>query len=446
MMENLREPWQAELEELELDHVRAMGQEETERLVRVTAEAGDAAATVALIELLTASGRLAEANGWRLGLAESGNAEAMFQLGEDLAEEADILPTPQWLRPSGAAGHAETARLLARLNEEEGLRSLSWYMRAADAGSTEAASRLAHLYQDVDPVQALYWMRRAAQGGGPSDMLDLARVLFRKDQHEEALMWFRQAAETSDPSAAVELGRVLLGVGEHGEALHWCGVLADRGESGAMELLRREIAESDHPGDTADKERWLRCAAAGTGKHAPGAMRDLAAFLYRQGRRDEGISWLRKAVAAGDRIARFTLEALRRNPDQERPEWWTSHPRYRAAASDWGAVVATAVVTAAILPFVQTLATKAAEDSYAAARQIIRHLVRRGTNVGLNTKCQLLVVEDAERGLALHLWDNMPEQALFALATLDLDALTKRRIPPVRLYWKADSGVWELLD
>jgi hypothetical protein len=58
---------------------------------------------------------------------------------------------------------------------------------------------------------------------------------------------------------------------------------------------------------------------------------------------------------------------------------------FTGSGTDLRTVVMTAAIAAAVVPFIQTLAAKAAEDSYAAARGLIRRLVRQHGTGGRST-------------------------------------------------------------
>jgi len=103
-----------------------------------------------------------------------------------------------------------------------------------------------------------------------------------------------------------------------------------------------------------------------------------------------------------------------------------------------------AVVTAAVVPFIQTIATKAAEETYDAARAVVRQLVRKDKHEAdrSTSSSSPLLVEDPSSRLSLYMATDVSDEAIRALARLDLDAATKA-FPDktrVRLVWNAAAA------
>lgn len=120
-------------------------------------------------------------------------------------------------------------------------------------------------------------------------------------------------------------------------------------------------------------------------------------------------------------------------------------------SSALGEVVTTAVITAAVVPFVQTLVTKAAEDSYAGARDWLRRQFSRedaGERGPESPSRTLLVVRDPDPGLnvALCLVPDVSHEAIRALEHFDLEAVTAEAeldaVTRVRVYWDEAAGSW----
>jgi len=111
-------------------------------------------------------------------------------------------------------------------------------------------------------------------------------------------------------------------------------------------------------------------------------------------------------------------------------------------------VIITAVVTAAVVPFVQTLAQKAAEDSYDAVRSLLRRRFREArvaSKEPAGPVRPLLVVKNDDPGLDVNLYaqPDMDDAAIRALAELDLsDAVRGRR--KLRVYWDEQAGRWQI--
>lgn len=115
----------------------------------------------------------------------------------------------------------------------------------------------------------------------------------------------------------------------------------------------------------------------------------------------------------------------------------------------------TVLVATAVLPFVQVLVSKVAEDAYVQARQLIRRLPlgrQESRSAGSpaapsgQPQARFVIVDDPEAGITLYLSSDVSDEALRALAAFDLDELTARRPDAgrVRLIWHQESGTWRI--
>ncbi|MGW6405034.1 hypothetical protein [Streptomyces sp. NPDC055134] len=157
------------------------------------------------------------------------------------------------------------------------------------------------------------------------------------------------------------------------------------------------------------------------------AMDPLAELLTRRGADDEALEWRRRAAA------------LRSPPPSVGV----------AAAGDVAVIVSTAVVTTALVPFAQTIVTKAVEDTYAGVRVFLSGLFAKhrpsGERSDPRTRNKLLIIKDPDPRLtlAMHLWSDTPDGAIRALKDLDLDALTGGD-KPRSLFWNQARGDWQV--
>ena len=120
-------------------------------------------------------------------------------------------------------------------------------------------------------------------------------------------------------------------------------------------------------------------------------------------------------------------------------------------------VIVTAVVTAAVVPFVKELATKAADDAYAGVCAWLDRLFaekRSEPDSSYLVKNHLLIVEDPDPrlNLALHLWTDTPDEAIHALVDLDIDTVVRRsgseheKVRGLWVYWNQNTRSWQILD
>lgn len=118
-----------------------------------------------------------------------------------------------------------------------------------------------------------------------------------------------------------------------------------------------------------------------------------------------------------------------------------------------GEVIATASITAALVPFVQQLAKRAADHAYDGVRSWLRGLFqgareKRGPDGQRINK--LLIVRDPDPALNLSLVipTDLSDRAISALDRLDLDTAvtTARRgkVPKVHVFWDEQAGQWSI--
>lgn len=106
-------------------------------------------------------------------------------------------------------------------------------------------------------------------------------------------------------------------------------------------------------------------------------------------------------------------------------------------------VLVTAIVTAAVVPFVQALAAKAAEDSYAAVRSALRRRFREARGADEPEAEPLLIIRNGN--LTLYARPEMTDAAIEALAGLDLAAITEAaRTGQVQIFFNETTGRWQI--
>ncbi|GAA2229964.1 hypothetical protein [Streptomyces indiaensis] len=347
--------------------------------------------------------------------AEAGDVGAMTALGSHLRRSPGRWDRAErWLVAAAEAGGPEAMHCLSTLYWERAVwepngeayraRSVYWCRRAAQAGWFEAV-QLMGTENGISTEEREFWLRRALEGGDRSAMTGLARLARERERPDEAEHWYRMAID-------------------HGLSYvrgEWAFLLLDQGRPNeAEECVRRE----------AEAGSW---EAAG----------HLAAVLRRLGRTQEAATWQAKCDAGH---ARDTEREMREGE---------ASPRH-APPGDLVAVVVTALVTTAVVPFIQALVSKAAEDSYGQARGLVLRMLHRNGEPEATAEpveeCAgeeepgLLIADDAEVGIALILWSNASDEALRALSSLDLDELTARRPDQgrVRLVWHPATGRWHI--
>lgn len=315
-----------------------------------------------------------------------------------------------WKRPDPGLEQAAEfgdSRAMMRLahffERRDPQRAQLWLQDAAEAGESEAMYRLAELLAGREACQARHWYRRAAEAGHLEAMYAMAATV---DDVKEREGWLRRAAQNGYVEAKLELGRALRDRGSPQEAEHW---------------LRA----------AAEDERWFKsrdpvAVEAGLGPRHQACL-DLVALLVEQGRFDEAEQWRDRA----EHVLRLERDAN----------------RYLCRRSGTGTVVVTAVVATAVIPFLQALMSKAAEDAYGQARALVHRMLRRAPAQSEDRNgATLLIADDADAHITLCLWSDVSDEALRALASLNLDELAAQRPDRgrIRLVWNPANSRWQI--
>lgn len=357
--------------------------------------------------------------------AEAGDVQAMRTLGKRLAE----------YRP-----------------EECQTFGVRWLLAAAEAGDPEAMHCLSDFYvrrvwsgaptDGDDAAQADHWCRLAAEAGWPAAMRSWAVREGASVSEQE--VWLRRAVDGGDTFAIVLLGQLAEEQGVFDDAEYWYRLAYDRNESGAGDRLSN--------------------------------------LFRRRGRLSEAVAFFRPGAERGSSADTWQLViALKEmGREQEAATWRELYDRQyvdehgRSAPSQSGITIAVAaVVTTAVMPFIQTLVAKVAEDTYEQARGLVRRMLRRGETSPPRAQTsddsaaddssaddssangsaadddgqpRLLIADDTETGITLYLWSDASDEALRALSSLDMDELTARRPDQgrVRVVWHPETGTWHV--
>ncbi|WP_435604094.1 hypothetical protein [Streptomyces sp. bgisy130] len=110
-------------------------------------------------------------------------------------------------------------------------------------------------------------------------------------------------------------------------------------------------------------------------------------------------------------------------------------------------MVITAVGTAAVLPFMQALATQAGNRAFEAARRLVARWVRdpgSGTPPVVDEGESLTVIDEGDGRLTFEVPSALPDAALEALTRVDLEALAapSRGGGKVLIRWDAEGCEW----
>ncbi|MFJ2101415.1 hypothetical protein ACWLMY_35900 [Streptomyces anulatus] len=173
--------------------------------------------------------------------------------------------------------------------------------------------------------------------------------------------------------------------------------------------------------------------------------------------------WLDRAKAAGEPCSSessLLLQELRSRlavPGTD-PAWREvgTHPVFRIQVHYLGsqnlelnnAVAATVTgvtVTAAVLPFMQSLATQAGQRAFEVARATTRRVISRyADEAPAIHRHRRVVIEETAAGLRFIVPPRLPDTALTALASTDLEALAApdEANGTVSIYWDEETKEW----
>jgi len=320
---------------------------------------------------------------------------------------------------------------------------------AAERGDMFASWRLGRALLAVDDrAQEARRLLTAAAGAGHREArvrlawLDAGRRLYDADNRPEVDRWFRRTAASGGLLANMAAYRDV-----HREAL--LRDLAAAGDAYAADYLA--IAARQR-GDTDARVQWY-ARAAELGHHTSALLQGRA--LEEQGKLQEAEDVYRRAAARPDAstgdvtAARYRLrEVLRRQGKPVPVDLQHTEPLPpQVRGEPTHTIVATAVVTTALVPFVQTLAAKAAEQAYGAARSLVSRLLHgdRPPTTTPPPGPAFHVLHDPRSGTRLELRsERLDDEALNALTLTDLEALAAPDPAgrTVTIRWDGTVGLW----
>lgn len=276
---------------------------------------------------------------WLLRAAEAGDADAAYELGNELDLESrlddreravpygfgpfEYQSSHEWCwRLAAQQGHSVAAYRLSlalamRHAEDESAR---WLDAAADAGHQQAlqfrrvligASVASGPGEQVTPfeqamtrirnrqyAEAQHLLTELATAGNTDAMFNLGVLAEQEGAHKEALRWFAVAAEASDLEACYRYGVLLAHAGRASEAEPWLRKAADAGIRGA--ICRLGILRFDAGDEEAARDLWQSAALLGD----PESAFRLALLFEHEGEVIEAKRLYRRAASQGHADAR----------------------------------------------------------------------------------------------------------------------------------------------
>ncbi|MGW1245199.1 hypothetical protein [Streptomyces bobili] len=128
------------------------------------------------------------------------------------------------------------------------------------------------------------------------------------------------------------------------------------------------------------------------------------------------------------------------NPDGDRIHVHTGNGEIMTAL----AAVSGVTVTAAVLPFLQSIAAQAGQQAFEVARATTRRMIGRKGAPQIHSGKTQIFVEETAAGLRFSVPTSLPDAALAALAATDLEALAMpaEKGRTVTIYWDEESEQW----
>ncbi|WP_327231695.1 hypothetical protein [Streptomyces murinus] len=361
--------------------------------------------------------------------AEEGNRLFQSILGKWFLEQGHVAEALKWLMPLSDSGFkveqaiAEAWELLARTDPQHEAEAEGWlrHIKARYPGTTAE-----WLIGRGRTAEVLEWLIPLAETGRHVELAaDTLAQLARTDTQYEA------------------------------EAEHWLRALG----SGGMLRLAREMRSWPSGREAAAKELLVALAREGNGPAADELARwersdPVAAIGWHCRAIDLGFTrnWhdleevlreLRPVTADDQSLAARARVALDTAQAVERAEA-ASPPRETQDCLRVAETMAVVVATTAVVPFVQNIASQAAGDVYAKAKQLFGRALRRSSQelTDRSTGPTIYVVGDSMANTWLELRGQPSDDALRKLGEADLETLAAPdpRGRTVTVRW--DHGEW----
>jgi TPR repeat protein len=242
--------------------------------------------------------------GQLIKLAESGDRDAKYQLG-NLAEDAGQMDeAKKWFHEAAAAGSPAAMNAIGLLAHTEGdlERARNWYEKAANNGYSMALNNLGTISED--PKEARKWFEAGVKAGNSLAMFNLGLIFQESGEEKQSSDLFLASAKLGDSNSMVQLGLIAEEVDNLQEARKWYLRAVELENSQAMYnlgLLEQNL------GDIAEaKKLYERALEAGN----LWPLNNLARIAEVEGDMIRAVSLYRDAAENGDATAMTNLGIL----------------------------------------------------------------------------------------------------------------------------------------
>ncbi len=194
--------------------------------------------------------------------------EAELPESETLAPEPEM--SPKEMRELGRSYESGQGV------EQDYVKALEWYTKAAEAGDSYAMFNTGYLYDmgygtEKDHEKAFEWYSRSADAGNPTGMFMVGQGYYSgyggvEQSYSKAFEWFRRAADNGDSNSLYYIGmmyRFGQGVTQDSEkAIQWYMRSAEYGFSISMRAIGEMYAKGEGVEQDRDRaEEWYARAA-----------------------------------------------------------------------------------------------------------------------------------------------------------------------------------------
>lgn len=291
---------------------------------------------------------LEKAREWFQKAADSGNADAMYQIGLMLMRgeggAPDAIGAKKYFdqaqlryQNKAIAGDANAAYWVAILNEKKLVseaspeKSIPWLIQAAESGNVSAQCLLALKYRDgagcaVDTNKFIYWSERAAEANDLGAIMELG-ITYRDGKGvpkntEKAEQWFKKGCELDDPYSMFALAQMWMQAEaptelHRQEALTLYQKAAKIGSRAAALSAASHLIDGTIKHENARVEAFRLLRNLVDTKGDPEAAYMLALLYLEEGERDQGLSLLKSSAESAWVPALKMLGSKHLNPMSE---------------------------------------------------------------------------------------------------------------------------------
>ena len=222
------------------------------------ANSGDKNALYQLGCLAEDVGEIEKAKTWYHKAAEAGNPAALNVIGLFAQTEGDLESARNWFEKAANAGYSMALNNLGVMSEDPN-EAIEWFKAGIKAGNTLAMYNLGiKLQQAGNDKESLKHFLASAKLGESISMVQLGLIAEEANNLEEAKDWYLQAVKLGNIQAMCSLGFLEHNFGNLAEAIKWYEEAAKQDHEDAIFQLGKLAYQS---GDIAQAKIWWEKSA-----------------------------------------------------------------------------------------------------------------------------------------------------------------------------------------